>query len=74
MRYAVGQIICSRMEELKIHYPVLTSQAKKDLEAAKAILLKEGVKLKDETGLLKEETTKDTTTQPATRKRKTKEQ
>ncbi len=38
MRYAVGQIICNRMEELKLQYPVLTEQAKAELERAKAIL------------------------------------
>jgi PPK2 family polyphosphate:nucleotide phosphotransferase len=38
MRYAVGQIICNRLEELKLHYPVLDDQAKKELETAKAIL------------------------------------
>ncbi len=38
MRYAVGQIICKRMEELDLHYPVLTDEAKQNIEAAKKIL------------------------------------
>lgn len=35
MRYAVGQIICERMKKLDIHYPVLTEEAKKEIEKAK---------------------------------------
>ncbi len=38
MRYAVGQIICDRMEELKLHYPILTDTAKQDIESAKKLL------------------------------------
>jgi len=39
MRYAVGQIICDRMEKLNLHYPILDDAAKKDIEYAKSILL-----------------------------------
>lgn len=39
MRYAVGQIICDRMEKLGLHYPILNDAAKKDIENAKRILL-----------------------------------
>jgi len=38
MRYAVGQIIADRMEELNLHYPELTDVARKDIESAKNIL------------------------------------
>jgi PPK2 family polyphosphate:nucleotide phosphotransferase len=38
MRYAVGEIICDRINDLKLHYPVLTETAKQELEAAKKIL------------------------------------
>lgn len=38
MRYAVGEIICNRMKELDLHYPVLTDEAKQNIEAAKEIL------------------------------------
>ncbi len=38
MRYAVGQIICDKMEELKLNYPVLSEAAKVELEAAKKAL------------------------------------
>ncbi|MDR1505237.1 MAG: polyphosphate kinase 2 family protein [Prevotella sp.] len=38
MRYAVGEIICDRINDLKLHYPVLTEIAKQELEAAKRIL------------------------------------
>ena len=38
MRYAVGEIICDRINDLKLHYPVLTETAKQELEAAKRIL------------------------------------
>lgn len=38
MRYAVGQIICDRMEELKLDYPVLTEAAKLEIENAKKAL------------------------------------
>ncbi len=38
MRYAVGQIICDKMEELDLHYPILREDAKKDIENAKRIL------------------------------------
>lgn len=42
MRYAVGQIICDRMEELNLHYPELTEVAKMDIENAKKVLAKPG--------------------------------
>ena len=35
MRYAVGQIICDVMEKLDLHYPVLTEEAKLEIEKAK---------------------------------------
>lgn len=35
MRYAVGQIICDRIEELKLHYPILSEEAKTKIEEAK---------------------------------------
>ena len=35
MRYAVGQIICDSMEKLDLHYPVLTDEAKIEIEQAK---------------------------------------
>jgi PPK2 family polyphosphate:nucleotide phosphotransferase len=38
MRYAVGQIICKRMERIGLHYPVLTDEAKQSIEDAKKIL------------------------------------
>lgn len=38
MRYAVGEIICDRINDLKLHYPVLTETAKQELETAKRIL------------------------------------
>lgn len=38
MRYAVGQIVADRMEELDLHYPELTEVAKKDIENAKKVL------------------------------------
>lgn len=38
MRYAVGQIICDRMSELDLHYPVLSDEDKKEIESAKKIL------------------------------------
>lgn len=38
MRYAVGEIICDRLEKLKLHYPKLSDDAKKDLETARQIL------------------------------------
>lgn len=37
MRYTVGQIICDRIEELKLHYPTLSEEAKKKIEEAKKI-------------------------------------
>lgn len=43
MRYAVSEIICDKMQELKLHYPVLTEEAKADLIKAKAILTGEPV-------------------------------
>lgn len=41
MRYAVGQIICDRMDQLDLHYPKLSQDAKKDLELAKQLLQQE---------------------------------
>lgn len=38
MRYAVGEIICDRMKQLDLHYPVLTEEAKQNIEAAKKAL------------------------------------
>jgi len=38
MRYAVGQIICDRMQGLKLHYPLLTEEAKQNIEEAKKVL------------------------------------
>jgi len=38
MRYAVGQIICDRMEKLDLHYPVLSEATKLEIENAKRIL------------------------------------
>ena len=38
MRYAVGEIICDRINDLKLHYPVLSETAKLELEAAKRAL------------------------------------
>lgn len=35
MRYAVGQIICDRIEGLKLHYPILSLDAKTKIEEAK---------------------------------------
>lgn len=35
MRYATGQIICDIMENLDLHYPVLTDEAKIEIEKAK---------------------------------------
>lgn len=45
MRYAVGQIICDKMQELKLHYPILSDAAKADIEKAKNELT-----VKDESG------------------------
>ncbi|MDR2954284.1 MAG: polyphosphate kinase 2 family protein [Prevotella sp.] len=47
MRYAVGEIICDRMEELNLHYPTLTQEAKDEIEKAKKEL-GEKVKEKEE--------------------------
>jgi len=38
MRYAVGQIICERMEALDLHYPVLSDTDRQEIEAAKKAL------------------------------------
>lgn len=38
MRYAVGQIICDRLEDMKLHYPELTEPAKAAIEEAKRML------------------------------------
>lgn len=35
MRYAVGQIICDKIEELNLHYPILDKEAKGKIEEAK---------------------------------------
>lgn len=35
MRYAVGQIICDKIEELNLHYPILNEEAKGKIEEAK---------------------------------------
>ena len=35
MRYAVGQIICERMEKLDLHYPQLSKKALERLEECK---------------------------------------
>ena len=40
MRYAVGQIICDIVEELDLHYPVLSDKAKTEIEKAKQVLMK----------------------------------
>lgn len=37
MRYAVGQIICDRMDALDLHYPTLTDSARQEIEKAKKI-------------------------------------
>ena len=39
MRYAVGQIICDRISELNLHYPILTTEAKQEIEGFRKILL-----------------------------------
>ena len=41
MRYAVGNIICERMKELKIHYPTLGKEDLQRLESCKRILAEE---------------------------------
>lgn len=43
MRYIVGQVICDRMEELKLSYPSLTDEAKAEIEEAKKKLLDRSV-------------------------------
>ncbi|MBK5720047.1 polyphosphate kinase 2 family protein [Dysgonomonas sp. Marseille-P4677] len=35
MRYAVGQIICDRLQEIDLHYPILSNAAKAEIEDAK---------------------------------------
>lgn len=35
MRYAVGRIICERMKQLNLHYPILSKERKKKLEEYK---------------------------------------
>jgi len=57
MRYAVGQIICDRMEELNLHYPILDEAAKKDIENAKNTLMGKGVE--DEGKPMKNNTAKN---------------
>ncbi len=37
MRYAVADIICDRMEELDLHYPILTDKAKEEIENARKV-------------------------------------
>jgi len=39
MRYAVGQIICDRIEGLKLHYPKVTEETKLEIETAKKLLV-----------------------------------
>lgn len=56
MRYAVGEIISDRMKELNLHYPVLTDEAKQNIEAAKKILADN--KEKEEPTPKKEQTAK----------------
>lgn len=41
MRYAVGNIICERMKQLKIHYPTVGQEGLQRLEACKQILERE---------------------------------
>jgi len=48
MRYAVGQIICNKMSELDMHYPILTDEAKQEIENAKNALSKETENYKHE--------------------------
>lgn len=38
MRYAVGEIICKKMETLDLHYPILSDEAKQKIEEAKKAL------------------------------------
>lgn len=62
MRYAVGQIICNRMEELKLHYPELTDEARKSLEEARKLLTRNNIKKttpKNSTKVRKTKTIKD---------------
>lgn len=40
MRYAVGQIICNKIAELDLHYPVVSEAAKEEIEKAKEALSK----------------------------------
>jgi PPK2 family polyphosphate:nucleotide phosphotransferase len=42
MRAAVAEIVVQRLEELKLHYPVVDDKKKKELEASRAMLEKEG--------------------------------
>jgi PPK2 family polyphosphate:nucleotide phosphotransferase len=48
MRYAVGRIICSKMEELDLHYPKLTDAAKIEIDNAKEALAKSSAEKEDE--------------------------
>ena len=48
MRYAVGQIINHRLEELKMSYPKLDKEAEANLQACKEQLLQEGGDVKAE--------------------------
>lgn len=49
MRYAVGQIICDKMSELDMHYPILTDEAKQEIEDAKNALSGEAENTKQKT-------------------------
>jgi len=42
MRAAVAETIVRRLEELKLHYPVVDEKKKKELEASRGLLEKEG--------------------------------
>ena len=41
MRYAVGQILCDRMNELDLHYPEMPVEARHQIEDFKRALLNE---------------------------------
>lgn len=38
MRYIVGQIICDRLKEVNLHYPIVSDAAKAEIEDAKKVL------------------------------------
>jgi len=50
MRYAVGQIISERMEELGLHYPILDETAKQEIENAKKALSENEEPVEDKKG------------------------